>query len=382
MRREGLQGAPGPPSLHGPPAGTTSPPNNWWHVRGGTYAGNLSTAWGNVIFAPQAIVKNTFVDVVEAPSEEDRFLRRRSASESDISKSSSEIDSSLHDAGYWLPSLSSTDSGGTSGEGPGLVESPPWLLNHMESLARREQKGQIGDGSGEGREAANKSHSPPPCSRDMMLGGPAGAVRPVAPENLLPYTPHVAKPDAKEASQPKGSSHSWIRMLTSSEAKLSQRHTGEVDANASNAERELLVQSAHDELANLVSIDKLRELARSGVLELIPRDEEGRLTSVGSIEHGTKCTPCAYWFKGICKYSLRCHYCHYVHDGQKSKRLRPSKQTRMRIRKWTNQTRQKGDEAPKENDPEDDPGCEDSFPSEEAQEEPVAAVRVRQIERL
>mmetsp|Transcript_31367 Transcript_31367/g.73166 ORF Transcript_31367/g.73166 Transcript_31367/m.73166 type:complete len:206 (-) Transcript_31367:138-755(-) len=66
----------------------------------------------------------------------------------------------------------------------------------------------------------------------------------------------------------------------------------------------------------------------------IPFNADGELTSVGSIAHGTgECFPCAYWFKGICKYGLNCTSCHFVHEGQKSKRLRPSKHVRMRFRR-------------------------------------------------
>ncbi|CAE8692856.1 unnamed protein product, partial [Polarella glacialis] len=63
----------------------------------------------------------------------------------------------------------------------------------------------------------------------------------------------------------------------------------------------------------------------------IPQNEEGHVTSVGSVQHskGT-CSPCAYWFKGICKNGLACRHCHFLHDGQRSKRLRPSKQARQR----------------------------------------------------
>lgn len=68
------------------------------------------------------------------------------------------------------------------------------------------------------------------------------------------------------------------------------------------------------------------------VLSSIPRNEFGHLTSMGSCQHDTSCTPCAYWFKGICKNGLACQSCHFVHDGQRTKRLRPSKLARERYR--------------------------------------------------
>jgi len=57
------------------------------------------------------------------------------------------------------------------------------------------------------------------------------------------------------------------------------------------------------------------------------------LASRGSAGHaeGT-CKPCAYWFKGCCAHGTACRHCHLPHDGQKPKRLRPSKQARQRMR--------------------------------------------------
>eukprot|EP00931_Biecheleriopsis_adriatica_P044059 TRINITY_DN25177_c0_g1_i1.p1 TRINITY_DN25177_c0_g1~~TRINITY_DN25177_c0_g1_i1.p1 ORF type:complete len:269 (+),score=40.85 TRINITY_DN25177_c0_g1_i1:53-859(+) len=77
----------------------------------------------------------------------------------------------------------------------------------------------------------------------------------------------------------------------------------------------------------------LEELQRDGVLEKIPRNDEGEISSVGSIQHaeGT-CIPCAYWFRNICTQSLTCTYCHFRHPGQKNKRKKPNKRTRELIR--------------------------------------------------
>jgi len=103
---------------------------------------------------------------------------------------------------------------------------------------------------------------------------------------------------------------------------------------AGTSEAEMLAARVHQELRGSVPLEKLEEFAAAGYLAHIPRDASGNLTSVGSIGHATgQCSPCAYWFKNICKYKVDCHYCHFIHPGQKSKRLRPSKQTRMRLRK-------------------------------------------------
>lgn len=65
------------------------------------------------------------------------------------------------------------------------------------------------------------------------------------------------------------------------------------------------------------------------LLGQVPRDAQGNLTSIGTMMHeaGT-CRPCLFWFKGQCSKDVSCNYCHLVHDGQKSKRIRPSKRTR------------------------------------------------------
>jgi len=95
-----------------------------------------------------------------------------------------------------------------------------------------------------------------------------------------------------------------------------------------------LVMQVYQEVEGSVALERLQELDKNGTLAQIPRKAGGELSSVGSILHAeAKCSPCAYWFKGICKYSIGCTYCHYVHEGQKSKRLRASKQTRMRIKR-------------------------------------------------
>lgn len=74
----------------------------------------------------------------------------------------------------------------------------------------------------------------------------------------------------------------------------------------------------------------LEELDQQGLLQQIPRDSEGRITSVGSIAHARgKCSPCVFWFKSACAKGLSCTYCHFRHKGQKNKRIRPSKKTRQ-----------------------------------------------------
>ncbi|CAE8632983.1 unnamed protein product [Polarella glacialis] len=90
---------------------------------------------------------------------------------------------------------------------------------------------------------------------------------------------------------------------------------------------ESLVRSIHKETG--ADIAELEELASSGILSLIPRSAEGELASVGSIRHPADCSPCLFWFKNACPRSVSCTYCHFRHLGQRSKRIRPSKRTRV-----------------------------------------------------
>jgi len=76
---------------------------------------------------------------------------------------------------------------------------------------------------------------------------------------------------------------------------------------------------------------RVSEAEASRRLAGVPINERGELTSVGSASHRSgQCKPCAYWFKGACSHGILCRHCHFIHAGQKFKRLRPSKQRRQR----------------------------------------------------
>mmetsp|Transcript_26330 Transcript_26330/g.69570 ORF Transcript_26330/g.69570 Transcript_26330/m.69570 type:complete len:200 (-) Transcript_26330:110-709(-) len=63
----------------------------------------------------------------------------------------------------------------------------------------------------------------------------------------------------------------------------------------------------------------------------VPFEENGEQTSIGSIKHDSgTCIPCAFWFTGVCKLGVNCPHCHFLHEGQKDQRLRPSKKTRQK----------------------------------------------------
>jgi len=61
--------------------------------------------------------------------------------------------------------------------------------------------------------------------------------------------------------------------------------------------------------------------------------EELQYASIGSIKHNSgDCSPCLFWFRRSCAKGVHCDYCHFRHKGQRNKRIRPSKKTRMQMR--------------------------------------------------
>lgn len=89
-----------------------------------------------------------------------------------------------------------------------------------------------------------------------------------------------------------------------------------------------LVLMVHEETG--VPIQTLVELDVSGTLAQIPRNDNGWIGSLGSIEkhYDGTCSPCIFWFRGDCANNILCQWCHFRHAGQKSKRYKPNKRTR------------------------------------------------------
>eukprot|EP00747_Dinoflagellata_sp_TGD_P154399 gnl/TRDRNA2_/TRDRNA2_177496_c0_seq21.p1 gnl/TRDRNA2_/TRDRNA2_177496_c0~~gnl/TRDRNA2_/TRDRNA2_177496_c0_seq21.p1 ORF type:complete len:291 (-),score=45.23 gnl/TRDRNA2_/TRDRNA2_177496_c0_seq21:133-1005(-) len=105
----------------------------------------------------------------------------------------------------------------------------------------------------------------------------------------------------------------------------------ELDTDEHNLELEERLRLLHENLG--IPVKDLRNLQTQQLLEQIPLNKHGELASVGSIKHDRgMCRPCAYWFKSVCVHSILCSHCHLPHEGQKSKRVRPSKQSRQRMR--------------------------------------------------
>eukprot|EP00930_Biecheleria_cincta_P057461 TRINITY_DN43395_c0_g1_i1.p1 TRINITY_DN43395_c0_g1~~TRINITY_DN43395_c0_g1_i1.p1 ORF type:complete len:234 (+),score=28.89 TRINITY_DN43395_c0_g1_i1:38-739(+) len=105
------------------------------------------------------------------------------------------------------------------------------------------------------------------------------------------------------------------------------------------------VKALHEETG--MAIEELLTLESDGILEHLPRNDAGEIASVGSMQHslGT-CTPCIFWFRGICTKSIKCPFCHFRHPGQKAKK--PNKRTRELLReiKKSKETNENGEAVP------------------------------------
>jgi len=75
-------------------------------------------------------------------------------------------------------------------------------------------------------------------------------------------------------------------------------------------------------------------LSEDELMRLVPRDEQGKMLSIGSVGHeeGT-CKPCvfAYNENKPCGNGLRCSFCHYQHPPKK--RVRLCKKKRMELKR-------------------------------------------------
>jgi len=91
------------------------------------------------------------------------------------------------------------------------------------------------------------------------------------------------------------------------------------------------VQRLHNETG--ISLEDCGNI--QNLLPLVPRNERGQLSSLGSISHASgQCCPCLFWFRGVCAKGVHCSYCHMWHKGQRNKRIRPSKKTRKQMRDY------------------------------------------------
>lgn len=102
-------------------------------------------------------------------------------------------------------------------------------------------------------------------------------------------------------------------------------------------------QEALHKLTELVAEENLRreDLVTNEVTAqlypFIPYDDEGNVTSLGSILHAHGgCKPCAFWKRDRCHKKDLCLFCHFEHDIPKPACSRKSKSRRMRLARHKN----------------------------------------------
>lgn len=77
--------------------------------------------------------------------------------------------------------------------------------------------------------------------------------------------------------------------------------------------------------------DLMTNEVTSQLYPFIPYDEEGNVTSLGSILHAEgSCKPCVFWKKDRCRKKDLCLFCHFEHEIPKPACSRKSKSKRMR----------------------------------------------------
>lgn len=325
-----------------------------------------------------SIVKNTFVELVDSHPQS----MRRSASDSDVSRSSGEEKNK-----FWLPSLSSKSSQSSSSKNRdfafherGGIPLETWqscALGRPQGLAASASSGgvaseafglptlcQLAGAAGSGPSAAAADwfrgapglqvsdngirripHVPGHASEPLQAGLRArgtlqGGAPPLSSKGVPPPWP---------ASQARGvaplllnhdaqgfdvveSIWSEAPSLPSSQVPAPGRELAALAPSASSAAsgEPLAVRIQHETGLPLADLE---ELERQGVLALIPRNDRGEISSVGSVRHYQGgCSPCLFWFRKSCAKGIYCDYCHIRHKGQRNKRIRPSKKTRMQMR--------------------------------------------------
>eukprot|EP00931_Biecheleriopsis_adriatica_P027328 TRINITY_DN16458_c0_g2_i1.p1 TRINITY_DN16458_c0_g2~~TRINITY_DN16458_c0_g2_i1.p1 ORF type:complete len:296 (-),score=45.85 TRINITY_DN16458_c0_g2_i1:185-1072(-) len=92
-----------------------------------------------------------------------------------------------------------------------------------------------------------------------------------------------------------------------------------------------IIHRYHEETG--MAVVDLKLLYEKGLLTKIPRNDEGELSSVGSMGHAAaSCTPCLFWSKKQCRKGLACSHCHFRHpEDKKIKLVKPSKQAQQPI---------------------------------------------------
>jgi len=258
-----------------------------------------AAVWNNKVLTPLAVVRNTFVDVVEVLREDEgRDLPRRSASVGNLSRSTGSSQEQC--LGYWLPSLTSSTTSSSNAAG-GKNQEAPSSAPRRGSQVDTTSTNTMTTSAGHWQLVIPSRASSGMTETKQQL--PSDTFRNSSQDLILPARSIACSSFA--ASPPQA-----------------------LHADACNI---ALVERVHSEIFGAVPIEKIEELANRGLLTEVPRRSTGELTSMGSIRHSHgDCKPCSHWVKDRCQHSICCHYCHFMHEGQKPKRFRPSKQARER----------------------------------------------------
>mmetsp|Transcript_88812 Transcript_88812/g.176554 ORF Transcript_88812/g.176554 Transcript_88812/m.176554 type:complete len:240 (+) Transcript_88812:53-772(+) len=162
------------------------------------------------------------------------------------------------------------------------------------------------------------------------------------PEALMDSDVSASPPQSKSAEDIVRMRKELIQMRLQ---QTSANNSREVGCEATTNDERSSGSDAHDvDLIDLaiqtsVSLKELEQLKKDGILEKVPRNTNGELTSVGSVKHmEAYCKPCLFWLQLGCKKGLICEYCHMEeHRDEKRKSIRPAKSTRDRIKKKRDQ---------------------------------------------
>jgi len=100
-------------------------------------------------------------------------------------------------------------------------------------------------------------------------------------------------------------------------------------------------------------LENMRSMPYEELVDLLPKDDEGKPGSIGSIEHGIDaCNPCAFMNRSRgCKQGIYCGFCHHISHSEEVDKVRkncPRKAQRMRFQKTVDRLKSQVEENPVE----------------------------------
>lgn len=109
------------------------------------------------------------------------------------------------------------------------------------------------------------------------------------------------------------------------------------------------IQEERIELPLDQNIQRLRALPYDQLASMLPKDEEGNPTSIGSLNHGIGvCGPCVYMTRNRgCRMGVNCSFCHLPHEGVvRHSKCRPGQKKRKGFKNTIDILKSKVDENP------------------------------------